>query len=88
MNTNSYFANSTDVFYYNGQYLSSLAAFQNASNLDMNALYVNPNFGDTIAGIVCNELLDGAGESLAIVTDDFTHLARATTPDIGAREFV
>ncbi|MDP4763402.1 MAG: GEVED domain-containing protein [Salibacteraceae bacterium] len=88
VNTNSYFANSTDVFYYNGQYLSSLAAFQNASNLDMNALYVNPNFGDTIAGIVCNDSLDGAGESLAIVTDDFTHLARATTPDIGAREFV
>jgi hypothetical protein len=85
---NSYYSNGANTFNFNNQTFPTLEAFQNASNLDAGSYQVNPNFADTIAGIICNDTLDGAGMSLAYVMDDFTHQARATNPDIGAREFV
>jgi hypothetical protein len=86
-NNNNFYSNGGTPIYFTGAY-ASLAAYQTATGNDMNSYDVNPNFIDTIAGVLCNDTLDGAGAALASVMMDFDmNMRNSMTPDIGAREF-
>lgn len=87
-NNNDFYApNSGSPIYFTGAY-SDLAAYQTATGNDMNSYETNPNFIDTLAGILCNDTLDGAGAALSSVMMDIDmNMRNSMTPDIGAREF-
>lgn len=69
---------------------TSLAAYQNATSLDMNSYQLNPFYYNTKRNDlhVCNNALSKAGFAIAAISDDFDGDVRsATTPSIGADEF-
>ena len=71
---------------------ATLADWQGATGQDANSLNVQPNFlssTDLHLDPSTNPLLDGAATSIVGITTDFDGDARnASTPDIGADEFV
>ena len=67
---------------------TTLSDWQNASPFDVNSLSLDPKFVATDDYPVVEYALNGAGSSLAGVTDDIEGEARnAAGPDIGADEF-
>ncbi|GEM_PF-962331 len=68
---------------------ASLEALQLASDMDFNSFEVDPMFIDTLAGVHCNDSINGGGMPLAHVVEDFYDEVRdPATPDIGAVEIV
>ncbi len=84
---NNFYTGGSSPIYFLANY-QDLAAYQSATQNDLNSFDVNPNFADTLLGILCNDTLDASAMAVSIM-DDFGGLVRsASTPDIGAREFV
>lgn len=86
-NNNWFISSSNPVANYVLNPYITLADFQAASGFDAASLSVNPGF--TGADLhTCTPELDGAGQTLAYVTNDFDGDARSATSDIGADEFL
>lgn len=84
---NNFYTGGGNPIYFLTNY-QNLGAYQAGTQNDMNSFAVNPNFADTLLGILCNDTLDATAMAVSIM-EDFGGLVRsATTPDIGAREFV
>ena len=89
MDYNNIYAPNGNLGYFNG-ITNTLAAWQTASGYDMNSVSTDPQYYDGASDLhVCNDTLDGAGFPLSWVMTDIDGQPRdASTPDIGADEFV
>jgi hypothetical protein len=83
---NNYYTGGSSPIYFLTNY-QDLAAYQSATQNDLNSFDVNPNFIDTLQAILCNDILDGTAMAIGVVEDFSGNIRNTTTPDIGAREF-
>lgn len=87
-NHNNLFVAGTDVVALGTTTYATLADWQNATGFDAASLSLNPNFNGSDLH-TCRTELDGAATPIAGVSVDFDGDPRhASTPDIGADEFV
>ncbi len=87
-NYNNLFVAGSNVSIEGTTSFASITDWLNATGFDGNSLSVNPNFtGEDLH--TCRAELDGAGIPVIGVTNDFDNDPRsASTPDIGADEFI
>lgn len=85
-----YIANTTQGFVGIGATTTyaTLANWQTAMSQDANSISTNPSFNSANDLHVNSPFLDGAGSTIAWVTNDIDNDVRGGTPDIGADEFV
>jgi len=83
---NNYYTGGSSPIYFLTNY-QDLAAYQSATQNDLNSFDVNPNFIDTLQAILCNDILDGSGLAIGVSEDFAGNLRNENTPDVGAREF-
>ncbi|MFC2096296.1 right-handed parallel beta-helix repeat-containing protein [Bacteroidota bacterium] len=70
-------------------YISTLEEWNNQTDFDQNSLSIDPEFVSDTDYHLCNALIDNAGMILDVVSTDIEGNERdATTPDIGALEFM
>lgn len=91
-NYNNFYAPGNNIVAIGGQgggNFATIAAYQNATSLDMNSFQLNPFYYDTKRNDlhVCNNALSKAGFPIAGITADFDGDVRSNTPSIGADEF-
>ena len=86
---NNFYNESSSLVYFGTSAYTTLEDYQTASGFDMNSVITDPNWATDLTCITCNDTLNGAGQALTTITDDISGNTRsATTPDIGAVEFV
>ena len=91
LNYNDYFVSGTQgvLAFFNSADVTTLAALRTATGQDANSLNVDPAFVSTTDLHVTATALNGAATPIASVTTDIDGETRnATTPDIGADEFM
>ena len=78
-----------DYMAYWGKNVENLDSLQKANLMDEHSVFGNPHFTSNTDLHVNTEMLDGAAQSFAAVTDDIDGQNRhPLTPDIGADEFL
>lgn len=88
-NYNNLYSAGTNLGYYSSTNQVDLSAWQTATAQDANSICENPAFTSNTDLHTTTTQLNAAATPLAVVTDDIDGQARnATTPDIGADEFV
>ena len=84
-NNNNYYASSTTPF---GTGSSTLSAWQTASSQDANSVWGDPLFVSTTDLHVQGASANNVGAALGVLTDIDGDTRSATTPDMGADEYV
>jgi len=83
---NNYYTSGNVLSYWEAERID-LAALQNASQQDQNALSYNPLFNSATDLHTNQVALNGKGDPVTGITHDFEGDPREATPDIGADEF-
>jgi hypothetical protein len=87
---NNYFNSdpSGAIITYAGAPFTNVQGFNNAHpQYEVNGFSINPEFNDTINGLICNDVLDGQGKPYMWLSDDLNNVTRSIMPDLGAVEY-
>ncbi|MEQ9188752.1 MAG: T9SS type A sorting domain-containing protein, partial [Cryomorphaceae bacterium] len=86
---NNFYTTGGNTVYFNNTAYSSVQAYYDATGYDMHSISTDPAYVDTLACVTCNDTLDNAGTNTTIAMYDIdSNMRSATTPDIGAVEWV
>ncbi|MGD9992698.1 MAG: right-handed parallel beta-helix repeat-containing protein [Salinivirgaceae bacterium] len=85
---NNLYTTGNNLVYWTGTSYSLLGDYQTALSQDANSLSLNPNYTSATDLHINSYWLEGAGETLASVTDDIDGDVRQTPPCIGADEYI
>jgi len=88
-NFNNLYSSGSKFVYWNGNYYSNLSSFSASESLDSNSIETDPSYTSSADLHVSNIKLNAKAKLISGITKDIDGETRnASTPDIGADEFV